>query len=101
MHVSTTPVLVSIDDAIYRVESLYESPVVRELRPGGHVVRMLRDGRVLYQEEFQINASEDTVLAVWDQTDVGHGPGAATDRFTRAGSAPGSSPGPRPARRNP
>ena len=101
VHVSTTPVTVSIDDAVYRVESLYETPVVRELRPGDHVVRMLRDGRILYEEEFRIVAGEDTVLVAWEQHSDGRDPGTANDRFTRMRAAPGSSPGPRLARRNP
>lgn len=101
VHVSTTPVIVSIDEAFYRVESLYETPLVRELRPGGHVVRMLRDGRILYEEEFQIVAGEDTVLVAWEQHSDGRGPGSANDQFNRVGAPPGSSRGPRLARRNP
>jgi hypothetical protein len=101
VHVSTTPVIVSIDEAFYRVESLYETPVVRELRPGDHVVRMLRDGWVLYQADFQVVAGEDTVLVAWEEHSDGRDPGKANDRFTRPRSAPGSSPGPRLARRSP
>ena len=45
VHVSMPEVDVTVDDATYRVESLRESPIVCELRPGRHTVRMLRYGR--------------------------------------------------------
>jgi hypothetical protein len=75
VHVSTTPVEVAVDDHVYRVPTLYVSPVVCELKPGRHTVRMLRDGRVLYREEVSIVAGEDVILAAWDQYDDGRSPG--------------------------
>jgi hypothetical protein len=75
VHVSTTPVDVAVDDDVYRVVTLYVSPVVCELKPGRHTVRMMQDGRVLYREEFGILAGEDTILAAWDQYDDGRSPG--------------------------
>jgi hypothetical protein len=75
VHVSTAPVEVGVDDDVYRVPTLYLSPVVCELKPGRHTVRMMRDGRVLYREEIRILAGEDLVLAVWDQSADGRSPG--------------------------
>jgi hypothetical protein len=75
VHVSITPVDVAVDEDVYRVPTPYLSPVVCELKPGRHSVRMIRDGRVLYREDVQILAGEDYVLAAWDQSHDGAGPG--------------------------
>jgi hypothetical protein len=75
IHVWAAPAEVVVDDAVYHVEDLYQTPVVCELRPGPHTARVLRDGRVLYREEFGILAGEDNVLAAWDQYDDGRSPG--------------------------
>jgi hypothetical protein len=64
IHVANRHVDVTIDHEAYRIEDLSESPIVRELRPGRHTVRMSRDGQELYQEEFVVVAGEDVVLAV-------------------------------------
>jgi hypothetical protein len=75
VHVSTTPVDVAVDDEVHRVPILYLSPVVCELKPGRHTIRMMRDGRMLYREEIRIVAGEDIVLVAWDQSEDGRGPG--------------------------
>lgn len=69
VHVAITPVDVAVDDETYRVETMDRSPLVCELRPGVHMVRMMRDGRVLFREEIHIDAGEDFVLVVWDRSD--------------------------------
>jgi hypothetical protein len=85
VHASTTPVDIVVDDHIYRVEDLDHSPVVCELRPGPHTAQMVRDGQVLYREEFSVKAGEEVVLVAWDQYDDGRSPG----RGKMNGSAPG------------
>jgi hypothetical protein len=75
VHVSTTPADVSVNDDVYHVESLYQTPVVCELKPGRHTARMMQGGRLLYHEDFRIVAGEDVVLAAWDQYDDGRSPG--------------------------
>ena len=64
IHVANKHVDVTVDRDAYRIEDLSESPIVCELRPGHHTVRMSRDGKDLYQEDFVVAAGEDTVLAV-------------------------------------
>jgi len=61
---------VTIDDATYHVQTLSDSPIVRELRPGRHIVRMSRDDRSVFEEEFAIDPGEHLVLTAWDQTQV-------------------------------
>jgi hypothetical protein len=74
VHVAMPQVHVAVDDATYWVENLWESPIVCDLRPGRHQVRMLRDGRVLYQEEFTLAAGEERILTAWDGYTDGRSP---------------------------
>jgi hypothetical protein len=74
VHVSMTQVDVTIDDAVYHIDSLEQTPIVCELRPGRHKVRMLREGQVVYEEEFTIVGGHELVLAAWDQYDDGRSP---------------------------
>jgi hypothetical protein len=66
VHVSTPNVEVMVDDMEYHVETLWETPLVCELRPGRHVLRMSRSGRVLYEEEFTLGKEEEIVLTAWE-----------------------------------
>ena len=66
LHVPKTPVDVTIDEATYPVGSIRMTPVVCELRPGRHTVRMLQEGRVLYEEPFTLKAGEEIILTAWD-----------------------------------
>jgi hypothetical protein len=66
VHVALPQVYVAVDEATYWVESSWEAPIVCALRPGPHQLRMLRNGRVLYQEEFRLAAGEERVLTAWD-----------------------------------
>jgi hypothetical protein len=93
VHVSTTPADVTIDDAAYHVDSLEQTPIVCELRAGRHKVRMLREGRVVYEEEFTIVAGQELVLAAWDQYVDGRSP-------ARAGEIPPGQRRPLDRRRN-
>jgi hypothetical protein len=74
VHVSMPDVIVTIDDARYRVNKLWDSPIICELRPGRHTARMIQGGRVLYQEEFTIGSGEELVLRAWDGYNDGRSP---------------------------
>jgi hypothetical protein len=79
VHVSTTPADVTIDDAVYHVDSPEQTPIVCELRAGRHRARMLLEGQVVYEEEFTIAAGEELVFAAWDQYDDGRSPARARE----------------------
>jgi hypothetical protein len=51
-----------IDDAMYHVRTMWESPVVCELEPGRHVFRMSREGRLVCAQAFSIGAGEELML---------------------------------------
>jgi hypothetical protein len=75
VHVSTIPADLVVDRVVYRVEDLGRTPIVCEVRPGRHSARLIRDGRVLYQEEFLVRAGEEVILAAWDGYQDGRSPG--------------------------
>ena len=66
VHVTGGDGDVMIDEETYHVTALEDSPIVRELRPGRHVVRMARDGRNVFQQEISIASGEEIVLTAWD-----------------------------------
>jgi hypothetical protein len=55
-------VIVSVDNQSYRVESIAESPVVCELGPGSHVVKVRRGGSLLGEEGFIVEPGQDVIL---------------------------------------
>jgi hypothetical protein len=67
VHVTTPEVDVMVDDETYHVKTLWDSPIVCELRPGKHVLRMTRNGQTLYEEEFTVKASNEVVLTAWER----------------------------------
>ena len=69
VHVSGGDCDVAVDDATYHVKTLWETPIVCELEPGRHIVRMSRDGRVVFEQEFSIDAGEEIVLSAWEGAD--------------------------------
>lgn len=71
VHVAVPRVDLMVDEVRYSVDSLWETPIVCDLRPGRHTVQMLRNGRVLYREEFTIGGGEEIVLSAWDGYDDG------------------------------
>jgi hypothetical protein len=79
VHVSTPKVEITVDDAPYWVESLETTPIVCDLTPGHHVVRMHREGRVLYQEEFSVDCGGEVILAAWEGYTDGRSPGQESD----------------------
>ncbi len=104
VHVSSFPADLVVDQNVYHVDSPEETPIICELRPGRHVARMIRDDRVLYQEEFAVSAGEEVILSAWDQYVDGRSPGRERDRdrepVARTGDASarrGAAEPPRPA----
>jgi hypothetical protein len=74
VHVTLPRVHVMVDDAMYWIEDVWDSPIVRDLRPGRHEVQMLQNSRVLYQEEFTLAAGEERILTAWDGYTDGRSP---------------------------
>ena len=68
VHVSTPNVDVMVDDERYHIESLWETPIVCELSPGSHVLRMYRSGRLVYEENFSLGVGQDIVLMAWERS---------------------------------
>jgi hypothetical protein len=69
VHV-TTPgvgVTVTVDDQTYRVETLWQTPIVCELSPGRHLLRMIRSGLVLFEQEFTLDPGQEVVLTAWER----------------------------------
>jgi hypothetical protein len=73
VHVSNTKVSVTIDDEIYWVETVYDSPIVCELGPGRHTLRMLRSGQVVFEEEFTLDMGQEVVLTAWERVNENEG----------------------------
>jgi hypothetical protein len=68
VHVAMPKVEITVGDETYWVETAWERPIVCELRPGRHTIRMVRSGRILYAEEFTIAVGQELVLIAWDQS---------------------------------
>jgi hypothetical protein len=91
VHVTEDDVDVEVDGWDYRVKSTMASPIVLDLRPGRHTLRMSRRGRLLYEESFTLRPGRDVVLTAWDEGNrqtATPSPGPAT-----AGSLPFSTTG--------
>ena len=81
VHVSTPNVEVMVDDVEYHVETLWGTPLVCELSPGPHRLRMIRSGKTVFEEGFSLGVGEELVLTAWDQTSETHsGPPCVTVR---------------------
>ena len=93
VHVSTPKVEVAVDGARYRIETLWDTPIVCDLRPGRHTVRMFQSGRVAYEEEFTVAAGQEVILTAWDGYQDGRSPEHA--------HGPTPSPKPEPSRPGP
>jgi hypothetical protein len=66
VHVAKPQVNVTVDDETYWVETLWETPIVCELEPGSHTLRMLESGRVLFEQEFTLEPGQEVVLTAWE-----------------------------------
>jgi len=62
IHVNECDVHISVDDLDFRVDSVADWPVVCNVRPGRHLLRMTRSGEILYEEDFAIRRGEDKIL---------------------------------------
>jgi hypothetical protein len=67
VHVMMTNVEITVDDVEYHIESLMESPLVCELRPGPHMLRMRRGEQVNFEQAFTLGAREEVVLTAWER----------------------------------
>jgi hypothetical protein len=67
VHVASPEVDVTVDDQTYWVETRRERPIVCELRPGRHLLRMLRSERVLFEQEFTLDPGQEVVLTAWEE----------------------------------
>jgi hypothetical protein len=68
LQVPTPAVDVTIDDHRYRVDTLRESPIVCKLRTGRHLLRILRSGRALFEQEFTLDPGQEVVLTAWERS---------------------------------
>jgi hypothetical protein len=68
VHVSELGVDVTVDHLGFRVDDYRDMPVVCSVRAGKHLLRMYREGKVIYEEEFTVRRGQDRVLAAWDET---------------------------------
>jgi hypothetical protein len=66
VHVGESDVDVVIDDASYHVETRWDSPLVCDLWPGDHKLRLIRGGQVVSEQCFTLGEGEETVLAIGD-----------------------------------
>ncbi|QDV32943.1 hypothetical protein [Tautonia plasticadhaerens] len=66
LHVVEPDVEVIFGGESFRVEGRRYEPIVRELSPGGHRLRVERDGRVLQDEHFRVERGGFLVLTAWD-----------------------------------
>jgi hypothetical protein len=65
VHVCEPGVDLAVGDRTYRVEQRTDAPLVCELPPGRHELRMSRGDRVLYREVFTLGRGEQLVLVAW------------------------------------
>jgi hypothetical protein len=67
VHVMERQVQVIIDDEVFWIEDETVGPLVCSLRPGQHSMRVVRDSRVIQEEEFSLQPGQQGVLTAWDQ----------------------------------
>jgi hypothetical protein len=66
VHVPKPNVDVMVDDANYHIDTVWDTPIVCELSPGAHILRMRRDGRVVYEENFSLGVGQEIVLTAYE-----------------------------------
>jgi hypothetical protein len=84
VHIAVAHVDLIVDQDIYRVDDLSQTPIVCELRPGRHTARLSRDGEVFYQEEFLVAAGQESIVSTWDPVES-----ARRERVRVLSGAPG------------
>src|SRR5262245_53051364 len=65
VHVTESPVVVTIDGQSYRVATWRDSPIACELPTGWHELRMWRGAQLVYQEAFLVRPGENVALTAW------------------------------------
>jgi hypothetical protein len=66
VHVMEHHVEITIDDQVFPIEDDNVAPIVCQLRPGRHVLQMLRNGFLLQEEEFSLAPGQQAVFTAWD-----------------------------------
>ena len=74
IHAPTDKVEITVDNTPYWVESLAELPIVSDVAEGRRVARMLKEGRIVYQEEFTLERGKEVILTAWDGYNDGRSP---------------------------
>jgi hypothetical protein len=69
VHASATDVDVMVDDVTYHIASFDDIPIVCELDPGKHTLRMTRNEQILYEEEFTVPIGGEVVVAAHGHAD--------------------------------
>jgi hypothetical protein len=82
VHVTIPEAEVTIDNDRYWIETLRDSPIVCDLRPGRHTLAMFRTGRLVYQAEFTVAPGQEVMTTAWDTSDDGRGPQQARENST-------------------
>jgi hypothetical protein len=92
VHVPEPGVVVAIDNRSYLVDAMSESPLVCELKPGGHRVEIHHGKLVLGVQHFVIESGKEAVLRPFPHRD-GLPRAAATDPVAKSHreSAPANS----------
>jgi hypothetical protein len=68
IHVTVDDTDVFLDDDHYRIDGQEDSPIVRKFKPGWHILRMMKDGKVLYDRPFEVLRGDDEiVLTAWNE----------------------------------
>jgi hypothetical protein len=68
IHVTVADADVFLDDDHYQIHDQADSPIVRQIKPGWHVLRMMKYGKVLYDRPFEILRGDDgIILTAWNQ----------------------------------
>jgi hypothetical protein len=80
VHVSQPDVMVDVDDRSFHVGSLTESPVVCDLEPGPHRAEVWRNGRMVGEQRFAVEAGQDIVVYPITVGAVASGPDRSADR---------------------
>jgi hypothetical protein len=78
----------NVDDATYHIKSLWETPVVCNLELGRHVVTLSRDGRIVYEEKFSLDAGEELVLTARERVEPENPPNTPEVEFIPGKSLP-------------
>jgi hypothetical protein len=67
VHVSAPNTEVIVDGLAHHVETLWNSPIVVELRPGRHKLSVFHEGQVIDEREFTLGVGEEIVLVAGDR----------------------------------